>query len=942
MMKKYPYQDPSLSFAERAKDLVSRLTLEEKAGQLTSHMEEIPRLGIKSCRIGLEIARGMVSRDPMDYRVGYPTTILPQPYGMAAMFDDALMQQLGELAGDEVRGSVNSDAVPASLYLFGPTVDMERDPRWGRNEEAYGEDPCLAARMNIAYTRGLAGEDSRYWKTIPILKHFYANNYEEERRTSNSNIPVRLKQEYYLKVFRDIVKKGRAPGLMTAYNLINGVEGVNNPIIWNECKPDWGLKLAVSDGGDFNQNVTEHRTFHTHAESIGAILGKGADLMLDGNEMVKPAVLEALRDGLLREEDMDRAIASAFEVRFMTGEFDDPEGNPYAALTSDCVRTPEHLALAEKAARESVILLKNNGLLPLDEAKTGTVAVVGPLSNENYHCWYCGHATDEIPVVEGFRRRLGAERVLFDECFDRVAIRSRKTGKYLSVKEDGRCVADADTISDSELFELADWDFGACTLRSVKTRKYLADSMADMVSAPVACTSEIAYGWFVREMFYVTPCEEGVQLKTWRKTDVRTAADGNLFSSVSGAFGDELFFEVETVSRGADRAAALAEKADAVIVAAGNHPLIVAREEYDRPDIRLPRSQKAILDAAAAANGNTVLYLVSGYPYSIVEEEKTAAAVVHSTHIGPSLGDVAAATVFGENNPAGRCPTTWYRSCRDLPGIGDYDIMKNHTTYLYYQGEPLYPFGYGLSYTSFAYRDMQVREENGALVATLVVENTGKYDGDEVVQLYVAPPACPFTRPERELKDFRRIHLKAGESMMVELRVPVSELAFYNPDVQGFTVQKGTYRLQAGASSRDIRCECAYDVDGMEITGKCAERWINALEADDYNGVEFLTDRTDNREYFLAEDFQGFAIYRNLCLDGCTSFEALLSTPAGGAELKIVDQATGEELGSCRIPTTGSLSRFVSCVCPIRPVEGLHDVRLQFTRTTSVKDFRFL
>lgn len=940
-MIQYLFQDTSLSFEERAKDLVSHLTIEEKVIQLTPRMQAVPRLNIKEVKIGAEIARGLVMRGPTQY-----TTILPQPYGMAGMFDDDLMEKLGEMAGNEAR-IYNSKSEPAgSIYLLGPTVDMERDPRWGRNEEAYGEDPYLAAKMNIAYTKGLAGSHPKYWRTIPLLKHFYANNYENERKTTNANITPRLKQEYYLKVFRDIIKKGHARGLMTAYNCINGVEGVNNPIVWDECKKNWGMDIAVSDGGDFLQNVTEHRTFHTHEESIADILGKGADLMLDDIHIVAPAALEALKKGLMTEEALDKAVYSAFLIRFRTGEFDPPEGNPYTKLDESLLNSEASRELAEKAGRESMVLLKNNGLLPLKDDGKVTLAIVGPLSVDNYRCWYCGFAPDPINVVEGFRRKLGTDRVMLDEGYDHVAIRSKATGKYLSVKEDGSCVADSGEIGDSELFEVNDWDFGVWSLRSVKTGKYISEVSHNAIDVSMDCTADEVYGWFTLEKLNAEAFEGDILLKTWQNTDILVDKVGKLITSQPSKMSDTKRFSVEVISKGTDRVARLAEKADYVLAVGGNHPMLIAREEDDRPDIRLPQAQSAILQAAAAVNQNTILYIISGYPYSIVQEEKVAAAVLFSTHIGPSLGKVAADTVFGSNNPAGRCPTTWYRTVRDLPRLDDYDIMKNGTTYLYYKGNPLYPFGYGLSYTSFAYRNLTVSKTSckvdDTIEVSLEVQNTGKYDGDEVVQLYVQSPASVFVRPERELKDFCRVSLKAGESRTVSLSLVADDLSFYNTDAGKFTVEKGTYRILVGSSSRDILCEAEIFIDGDKISGKCAERKINALEAEDYAHVEFLTDRNDYKEYFLAEDFRSYAVYKNLLMKNYSSFEASLSAPTSEAELLIIDNKTGESLGTCLIPTTGSLSQFISCSCSVKPVEGLHDVRIQFTKTTSMKEFRFI
>lgn len=709
---KYRFQDNTLPFEERAKDLLSRLTREEKVGMITSQLDDIPRLGIKKTHIGTEIARGVVNRDQKR-----ETTILPQPWGMAAMFDDALMEQLGDMAGDETRITHDMEERPSSLELFGPTIDMERDPRWGRNEEAYGEDPCLTGKMSAAYCRGLTGKDEKYLKTAPLLKHFYANNYENERQTTNANITPRLKHEYYLKAFEPAVREGRAPGLMTAYNCINGVEGVNNPDVSEICKKEWGMTFAVSDGGDFGQNVAAHRTYENHAQSMGDILGVGADMMLDSRSMVDPAVREALEKGYLTEENLDKAVYSTLLLRFKLGDFD--EDHPYAHIDPAKLASPAHKALAVKAAEESVILLENRGMLPLTDDGKCTVAVVGPLANENYTCWYCGYAPNQTPVVQGFREKLGEDRVLFDEGFDRVRVRSEKTGKYLRIAENGAVYADADENT-ADLFERADWDFGAWTLRSVRTGKYLTedknffdettqDENAVTIDPGMNCTADVVFGWFVKELLYAKEEDGVLYLDTWQHRAVAVNDENKLVAKAGSGDCPCKQFTLEVVSSGAERVAELAQRADHVIVCAGNQPLINAREEYDRPDIRLPKAQTALLNAAAAANESTLLYLVTGYPFSINKEKDTAKAVLCSTHLGPCLGHVAAATVFGENNPAGRTPTTWYRSVRDLPALDDYDIAKNHVTYLYFKGKPLYAFGYGLSYTTFAYSNLTVK-----------------------------------------------------------------------------------------------------------------------------------------------------------------------------------------------------------------------------------------
>ena len=941
---KYRFQDNTLPFEERAKDLLSRLTREEKVGMITSQLDDIPRLGIKKTHIGTEIARGVVNRDQKR-----ETTILPQPWGMAAMFDDALMEQLGDMAGDETRITHDMEERPSSLELFGPTIDMERDPRWGRNEEAYGEDPCLTGKMSAAYCRGLTGKDEKYLKTAPLLKHFYANNYENERQTTNANITPRLKHEYYLKAFEPAVREGRAPGLMTAYNCINGVEGVNNPDVSEICKKEWGMTFAVSDGGDFGQNVAAHRTYENHAQSMGDILGVGADMMLDSRSMVDPAVREALEKGYLTEENLDKAVYSTLLLRFKLGDFD--EDHPYAHIDPAKLASPAHKALAVKAAKESVILLENRGMLPLTDDGKCTVAVVGPLANENYTCWYCGYAPNQTPVVKGFREKLGEDRVLFDEGFDRVRIRSEKTGKYLRIAENGAVYADADENT-ADLFERADWDFGAWTLRSVRTGKYLTedknffdetpqDENAVTIDPGMNCTADVVFGWFVKELLYAKEEDGVLYLDTWQHRAVAVNDENKLVAKAGSGDCPCKQFTLEVVSSGAERVAELAQRADHVIVCAGNQPLINAREEYDRPDIRLPKAQTALLDAAAAANESTLLYLVTGYPFAINKEKDTAKAVLCSTHLGPCLGHVAAATVFGENNPAGRTPTTWYRSVRDLPALDDYDIAKNHVTYLYFRGKPLYAFGYGLSYTTFAYSNPTVKQENGEVIATINVQNTGALDGDEVVQLYMSLPSSLRVRPIHALKAFKRVHIQAGETVTVTLNFKIDDLAVWCNGRKIYTVESGVYKMEIGAASDDIRLAADVEIAGEAFPGRPGFFKQEAIDADDYSGVTFLTDKRDGETYVEAKDFRSFLVYKNMDLTGCNAFECAMSAPSGDVEILLADNKTGKVLGKAGGTGTGSLTKFTSFTCDVAAEAGLTELRIVFTKQTSLKWFRF-
>lgn len=943
----YKFKDSSRPARERAEDLLSHLTIDEKLRLFTSGHEAIPRLGITATHFGVEVARGLVQRDQKR-----ETTILPQPWGMAATFDPKLMERAGAMVGDEIRISHEMTERPSSLSLFGPTVDLLRDPRWGRNEEGYSEDPYHNGAITAAYVRGLVGDHPYYLKSAPLLKHFYANNYENERFTTNASIPPRLKRDYYLKGFEPAIREGGAPGLMTAYNCINGVEAIRTAEVREICKDEWGVTMAVSDGGDFGQNISEHRSFETHAESFAAVVPYGADLMLDSPEMVHPAAKEAFEQGLITEDLIDLSLADVFELRFRLGDFD-PDQDPYRHKDPALLASPEHKKIAVELAEKSMILLENDGLLPLDRDRIAKLAVVGPLSDKNYTCWYCGFAENQTSVVAGLRAYLGADRVLHDDGFDHIRLRS-KGGSYVRVDDQGQLVADA-LVDEAEIFEFTDWDYGSCTLRSLESRKYVGEGFPDGRAAGsdplMSCLSDEAFGWFVKEWLKFERVGDCISFTSWQDRQIAVGSDGLLRVYVPGNhFAETELFELEIVSAAADRVAELALEADAVVFCAGNNPLINAREEFDRPDINLPRAQSTLLAAAAAGSTPTVLYMVTSGPFAIVEEREMVQAVLCSSHLGPSLGHVAARTLFGENNPAGRTSTTWYRSVADLPAMDEYNISIHETTHLYFRGEALYPFGFGRSYSRFHYGDLLVHGDGAYAVGEQIrvsfdLTNESAVDGDEVVQLYVVPPPSVRKRPLKTLNAFRRVHLRAGEAVRVDLSFPVSDLGIWCTEEAAFVVDAGAYRLWVGASSEDWRLSADVVVDGRPLRGRDARRRIEAIDADDYHRVEFLSDPHDAASYVEAEDFRSFIVYEGLDLAGVSGFEAICASASGTFDLILTDNDSGALLAYVSATGTGALTRFKAVTTEIEPAVpwagGLTNLRVGFSKQTAFKSFKF-
>lgn len=925
----WKFQDTSLPMEERVQDLLAHLTLAEKIGLLSTHQLPIPRLDIGEWYIGTEVARGYVSRDPEE-----PSTVFPQPIGMASTFDPSLMYQLGEIAGEEARFYQRKDP-KSHLMLWGPTVDPERDPRWGRTEEGYGEDPFLIGEMTAAYTQGMAGEDPVYRRTIPALKHFCANNNEKNRGSCSANVTPRTLHEYYYRAFEGAVVRGGADSMMAAYNELSGVPACMNPDLQHVVKDQWHLGFVVTDSADFTQNVLMHHAFATHAEALAACLKNGCDVMTDDEDAVAAAAWDALDRGLITEQDIDRAVGSSMLGRFRLGEFD---GDACLYNTEPAeTDTPIHRAVNQCAAMEQMCLLHNTGILPLQLQKGQKVAVIGPLGAENYRDWYTGVASYGVNIRDGLRQRLGTEQVLFDDGYDVVAVQSVLTGKYCTVAEDGTLYASAAEIGERERFRCHDWDFGSMNLYACCNDRYVTEDGA------YRATSATPYAWFIREWLKPEPYGDTTLFGSWQDIpmDVAVQPDGTLHAVPHARPDAARQFRLVSVEDGAARAAALAKQADAVVLCVGNHPMQVARECYDRPDLELPAHQKKLIEAVRQANPNTVLVVVSSYPYGLGEVQKQVPAILYTTHAGAELGNAVAETLLGGNNPAARCPITWYRSAQDLPDIMEYDIIQANRTYLYDDGEVLYPFGHGLSYTTFAYSNLTAEKKAGGVLFRLTVENTGERDGDEVVQLYAQALTSRVKRPLRQLCAFQRVHVPAGECCPVTLFVPQHALEFYDVTREKMVMEQGRYAFRAGASSADIRLELELTLDGETIPSRDLGAPVLCKNYDTKSGIATTLQfsKGQNDWYGCTNDLGGEFVFAQAAFENYTAAELWAAAPCAKATVRIF--AGEQELGSVEIPPSRSPEDFHPYAVRLKAYAGVADLRLKIEGLASVFRVQF-
>ncbi|MET7985911.1 glycoside hydrolase family 3 C-terminal domain-containing protein [Streptomyces sp. NPDC005281] len=863
-----PFRDARLPFAKRVDDLLTRLTLDERIAFLHQFVPAVERLGIPAFRTGQEALHGVAWMGP--------ATVFPQAVGLGATWNGELVRRIGRAVSSEVRAMRARDE-RVGLNVWSPTVNLLRHPLWGRNEEGYSEDPALTSAIATAYTRGLRGDHPVHWRTAPVLKHWLAHNNETARDTSSSSVRPRVLHEYDLRAFRDTVTAGAVAGVMPAYNLVNGRPNHVSPYLREHLRTWTDQELLVcSDAGAPSNLVDSEHYFDTHEEATAAALLAGVDSFTDHGtdaSRITARVRGALERGLLTEADVDTAVRRQLAVRFRLGEFD-PDLGPYARTGE--FDTPAHRALAREAAEQAIVLLKNDGLLPLRPGVR--IAVVGLLADECKLDWYSGTLIHRWTPLEGLYERFGADRVDFAEGVDRVRLRT-SSGRYLAVPaatdapKGGR---DAEGALDPALIpgrtdlppltaddvgtELAliDWGEGVLTLRAPDGRWL---SVAD--DGFVRASADRPGGWVVQETFRLepSPAHGGGHLLKHLGTGgyVRVSADG---VRVGPDARDAEIFEPRFTERGEDAVARAAAAADVVLVVAGNDPHINGRETEDRTTLRLPAHQERLLDAARAANPATVLALVSAYPYAV--DHAGLPAMLWTAHGGQAAGTALAGVLAGDVSPAGRLPQTWYAGDDDLPDPLDYDVIGGRQTYLYFEGTPLFPFGHGLSYASFTYSDLRVRRGPDALSVSCTVTNTATTAADEVVQLYTRAVAPSVPRPRRELAAHRRIRLTPDTPTTVTFELPLTALEFWDVTQGRRRLEPGAYELLVGASCEDIRLGATVELEGEPGTFRpVRERGLNAADFDEQHGIAIVDrSKTAGDAVTPADGNAGELLYR--------------------------------------------------------------------------------
>ncbi|MER7755039.1 glycoside hydrolase family 3 C-terminal domain-containing protein [Kitasatospora sp. NPDC097643] len=933
------FRNSALSLRKRVDDLIHRLTLDERLAMLHQYAPAVPRLGVAPFRTGSEGLHGVSW-------LGV-ATVFPQAVGLGASWDEDLVRGVAEAVSTELRAfhyhrppAIGSPERGAnSLQAWAPVLNLLRDPRWGRNEEAYSEDPVHTARVGEAFCRGLSGDHPTYLRTAPVLKHFLAYNNEDDRCTTSSGLRPRVLQEYDLAAFRPVVAAGAATGAMAAYNLVNGRPCHVSPLIEAELRrwaePTGHELFVVSDAEAPSNLVDPEHYFDDHVESHAAALKAGIDSFTDhGEDSGTPVgrLREALERGLIDEADVDRAVRRQLELRFRLGEFD-PELDPYAGTGPEVIDCPEHRALARRAATESTVLLKNDGLLPLDPARARRIAVIGPLADTLFEDWYSGTMPYQVSIATGLAAALGdGGEVTCVDGSDRITLRSRTTGELLG----------------KSAYDVTDWGGGAFTLRAADTGRFLSLQDDDALAAD----QDIIKNWFVKETFRLEPADADTVLLrnvfTGRYAAV-DPTDGRVTVTAETA-ADAERWQRELVRDGAAEARAAAETADVAVVVLGNHPMVNGRETEDRADIDLPEGQEELLRAVAAVRPQTALVVMSSYPYALDWADEHLPAVVWTSHGGQETGHALAAVLLGEAEPAGRLPQTWYRGDDPLPAPLDYDIIKAGWTYQYHRATPLYPFGHGLSYTDFAHRDLRLSQpsvgQDGSLDVTVTLENTGPRPGSEVVQVYVRALEARYEAPRLRLADFRKVRLEPGESRELTFRLAAEQLAHWSVATGAFTADPGGYEVIVARSAEHAVLSAPLTVLGTAAAPRAGvERRTLAVDFDDYEDLTIVdATRSDGDAVTPTDPAQpATLLFRGLDLSGAARIEVETAREDRGTAPARLEVHSGDQvLAAIEVPVTGDRYAWTSTTAELAaPLDGVHDLSLTLHGDFRLSAFRF-
>ena len=834
----YPFQNPDLSLNERVEDLLGRLTVEEKVAQMMNQTPAIERLGIPEYDWWNEALHGVA-------RAGQ-ATVFPQSIAMASTFDEEAILKTFTIVSDEARAKYHNYQKNGEydrykgLTFWTPNINIFRDPRWGRGMETYGEDPYLTSRLGVAVVKGLQGDDPNYFKSHACAKHYAVHSGPEWNRHS-FDITVSPRDLYltYLPAFEALVKEGNVQEVMCAYNRYEGDPCCgSNKLLVNILRNDWGYEgLVVSDCGAIDDFYRKnHHETHPDKESatVGAVRA-GTDVECGGSYK---ALIDAVKNGSIKEEELNISLRRLFKGRFELGMFDPDERVPYSSIPYSVVESPEHIAHALDMARKSMVLLKNDkNILPLNK-NIKKIAVVGPNAKDSTMLWanYNGFPSHTVTILEGIQKKAPGAEIIFE-------LGCNLTDNMMFQDFIGNFASDGKTGLTAEFFNNTEFE-GAPVHKGVVTEVNYNTGGNTQFAPNVNLTDFTARftGEFESpisgEVFFSLAGNDGFRLfigdekviETWtreygsRKEYKLAAEKGKKYpikiEYIQKAGSAELHFMAGIFKPVAlAETASKAKEADVIIFVGGLSPRLEGEEMPvliegfrggDRTDMELPKIQRDMLKALKATGKPVIFVVCTGSALALTWEDENIDAILNAWYGGQEAGTAVADILFGDYNPSGKLPVTFYKSITQIPDFEDY-TMKGRT-YRYMTEKPLYPFGYGLSYTSFDFGNATLSSSeinnNQSVTITIPVANSGKYDGDEIVQVYVKNLNDP-EGPLKELKGVGRVSLKAGEKKDVAITLGSKAFNSFNDAKQILEVRPGNYQILYGNSSSDSSLKSA-------------------------------------------------------------------------------------------------------------------------------------
>ena len=831
-----PYLNPALPVDQRVEDLVFRMTLEEKASQLVNQARAIPRLQVPEYDYWSEALHGVANEGI--------ATVFPQAIALSATWDERLLHNVATVIGTEARAK-HHEAIRQGrhnifegLTFWSPNINIFRDPRWGRGQETYGEDPFLTAHMGIAFVTGLQGDNPKYLRVVSTPKHFAVHSGPEStRHTADVPISKHDEEDTYLPAFRATIVEGHAASTMCAYNSINGQPAcANDFLLHDQLRGAWRFNgFVVSDCGAVLDVWSGHHYAKTREEAAAVSLKAGMDnecvdftqKIPDNSDYVK--YLDAVKQGFLTEKDIDVSLRRLFRARFLLGMFDPPEMVPYAQIPISENDTEAHRKLALATANESVVLLKNDGVLPLATAPK-SIAVVGPLADNlrvlqgNYN----GTPSRSTSALEGIRKQFPSSEVTF--VAGTHFLRPPK-----AIPADLLTTPDGKSGLHADYFKGVDLQGTPAVTRVDKTVDF------NFIFGPVPGFSSGAFAsnnFSARWTGFLTPSKSGIyQVGVTGDDGFRLWIDGKLIVEDWTSHGSTSKLAEVTLEKGhryplkmeyfqgtgdaiarlvwdddvtkapLDDAVAAAKKADVIVAVVGitsdleGEEMNVQVEGFkggDRTSLNLPKEEEALLDALYGTGKPVIVVLMNGSALSVNKANEHANAILEAWYSGEEGGTAIAQTIAGVNNPSGRLPLTFYKGVDELPPFEDYSMANR--TYRYFTGKPLYPFGYGLSYSKFEYGNLKLSsisvQAGDPLQVDADVKNASQRDGDEVVEVYLTFPKLPGA-PIRALRGFTHVHIPAGETSHVRLTLNPRDLSHVNPAGDRI-IGGGSYMLSVG------------------------------------------------------------------------------------------------------------------------------------------------